>query len=252
MEDIDPPRESKGAADAILATLEAFDLHWDGDVLYQSTRHEAYDRQVHSLLERGLAFRCGCSRRTLRLAGAGPYPGTCRTRPAERGATAIRVRVGSEVEHFVDGVQGEISERLADSTGDYVIRRRDGLPAYHLAVVVDDAAQGITDVVRGVDLLDSIAVHLHLQRTLGLPTPRYYHVPVVIDAAGFKLSKQTGARAVGAEGRAATAAAVLDLLGARVPAKLRGARPAELWQWAQEAWRIGALRGLRQLKDPAC
>src|SRR5690606_33117867 len=109
-------------------------------------------------------------------------------------------------ESFVDELQGEIRDRLERSFGDYVIRRRDGLPAYHLAVVVDDAAQGVTDVVRGVDLLESTAVHLHLQRALGLPTPRYCHVPVVVDAAGSKLSKQTGARAVDATDTAATAA----------------------------------------------
>ncbi len=253
IEDIDPPREVPGAADEILATLEAFDLAWDGSVLYQSARHDVYDACVEALLERGLAFRCSCSRRELRLEGTGPYPGTCRTRAAHRGATAVRVRVEPGEERFTDGLQGEIRARLDSSFGDYVIRRRDGLPAYHLAVVVDDAAQGVTDVVRGADLLDSTAVHLHLQRALGLPAPRYCHLPVIVDAMGQKLSKQTGARPIERSAAPAVAAAALERLGAKVPNELRGARPAELWRWAAEGgWTVEALRGVRRLSDPAC
>lgn len=252
IEDIDPPRESPGAADAILSTLEAFGLDWDGSVLYQSTRQEVYEARVRDLLAAGLAFRCSCSRRALRLAGHGPYPGTCRAKRLLRATAAVRARVEPREERFVDGLQGEISDRLDRSFGDYVIWRRDALPAYHLAVVVDDAAQGVTDIVRGVDLLDSTFVHLHLQRALGLPSPHYWHLPVVVDEAGQKLSKQTGARALDDAQAAATAARVLELLGAPVPATLRGAPPAELWQWAQDAWRAEGLRGIRELTAPAC
>ena len=250
IEDIDPPREMPGAADEILRTLEAFELEWDGPVLYQSTRRAAYEAACTRLLDAGLAFRCGCTRSALRADNdglTGPYPGTCRAKTRHQHATAVRVRVEPGTERFVDGLQGAIEARLDATTGDYVIWRRDGLPAYHLAVVVDDAEQRVTTVVRGVDLLDSTAVHLHLQRTLGLPAPAYFHVPVVVNADGQKLSKQTGAAPIERRDRHAVAADVLELLGARIPAELLGASPRELWQWATATWRINGLRGRREL-----
>jgi len=253
IEDIDPPRELPGAADEILRTLEAHDLHWDGRVLFQSTRREAYETACTRLLGTGLAFRCSCTRSALRAdndGAIGPYPGTCRTKTHHEEATAIRVRVEPGVERFVDGVQGPIEAKLAATTGDYVIWRRDGLPAYHLAVVVDDAEQGVTTVLRGVDLLDSTGVHLHLQRALGLPTPTYFHVPVVVNADGQKLSKQTGAAPVDRRNPDRMAAEVLELLGATVPPELRGAPPRELWQWATAGWRIDDLSGRRELRVP--
>ena len=254
IEDIDPPREAPGAADEILRALEAFELHWDRDVLYQSTRHDLYESAVADLLRRGLAFACSCSRSAVRAANPDEgtrYPGTCRSRTRHDAPTAIRVRVDPGVHSFVDGVQGEIAADVGAVTGDYVVRRRDGLPAYHLAVVLDDAAQGVTAIVRGVDLLDSTAAHLHLQRTLGFAAPAYWHTPVIVDAAGHKLSKQTGAAAVSLEHASGTAMRVLGLLGAAVPAELSGAPPARLWEWALGHWRIDALRGTRELQEPA-
>ena len=163
----------------------------------------------------------------------------------------MRVRVADQgVVRFVDGLQGPLETALAEATGDYVIWRRDGLPAYHLAVVVDDADEGVTTVVRGVDLLDSTAAHLHLQATLGLPSPAYFHLPVVVNQDGQKLSKQTGAAPIGRSDPGAIAATVLDLLGARVPADLRGAAPGDLWRWAVTNWRIEDLRGRRKLALP--
>jgi len=253
IEDIDPPREMPGAADEILRTLEAYELLWDGPIVFQSRRLAAYEAARSKLLIGGRAFHCSCTRSELRGdddGTAGPYPGTCRARTRHERATAVRVRVEPGTERFVDGVQGPIEGKLAATTGDYVIWRRDGLPAYHLAVVVDDADQGVTTVVRGVDLLDSTAVHLHLQRALGLPAPAYFHVPVVVNADGRKLSKQTGAAPVGAAERHRVAAAVLELLGARIPKELRGAPPRELWAWGVANWRIDALRGRRELKPP--
>jgi glutamyl-Q tRNA(Asp) synthetase len=161
----------------------------------------------------------------------------------------VRARVDDATVFFVDGLQGRTDVDLATATGDYVIMRRDGLPAYHLAVVVDDAEQGITSVVRGIDLLESTAAHIHLQRALGLATPRYWHLPVVVNTAGQKLSKQTGAAAVAHE--AAVATTVLDLLGAEPPAGLRGAPPSELWEWAGENWSLENLRARRSLAAPA-
>ena len=251
IEDIDPPREVRGAADEILHTLEAYELFWDGPAIFQSARRAAYDYACARLLSSGLAFQCSCTRSALRPDGdgpAGPYPGTCRQRTSHDQATALRVRVADRsVVRFVDGLQGPMETELDKVTGDYVIWRRDGLPAYHLAVVVDDADERVTTIVRGVDLLDSTAVHLHLQATLGLPTPAYFHLPVVVNAEGQKLSKQTGAAPIGQSNPSATAATVLELLGARIPAELRGAPPRELWAWAAADWRIEELRGRRAL-----
>jgi glutamyl-Q tRNA(Asp) synthetase len=150
---------------------------------------------------------------------------------------------------FVDALQGVVTTDLAATVGDYVIVRRDGLPAYHLAAVVDDAEQLVTSVVRGIDLLDSTPAHLHLQTALGLPRPAYCHLPVVVNAAGQKLSKQTGAAAV--TPNSANAVAVLELLGAAVPQALRGERPAALWQWALKNWSVEKLRARQSLAAPA-
>jgi glutamyl-Q tRNA(Asp) synthetase len=252
IEDIDPPREAPGAADSILRTLEAFELHWDRSALFQSRRRSEHEAAVAGLLETGRAFRCSCSRSSLRETADGParrYPGTCRRKTRHDHATAVRVRVDPGPERFVDGLQGEIAADLAATVGDYVVWRRDDLPAYHLAVVLDDAAQGVTTVVRGVDLLDSTAVHLHLQRTLGLRAPRYVHLPVVENAAGQKLSKQTGAAPVAAEAASTVARQVLRLLGLSVPSELTGAPPGALWRWAAERWDMTRLQGRRAWRE---
>jgi glutamyl-Q tRNA(Asp) synthetase len=251
IENIDPPREIPGAADEILRTLEAYELLWDGPVVFQSARRATYEAACSRLLNTGLAFHCSCTRSALRTdndGAIGPYPGTCRAKTGDEHATAVRVRVEPGTEQFTDGVQGPIETKLNETTGDYLIWRRDGLPAYHLAVVVDDAEQQVTTVVRGVDLLDSTAVHLHLQRTLGLPAPAYFHVPVVVNADGQKLSKQTGAAPISRSEPHRVAATVLDILGARIPHELRGAPPRELWAWGTAHWRIDGLRGCRELR----
>jgi glutamyl-Q tRNA(Asp) synthetase len=250
IENIDPPREARGAVDRILAALEAFDLHWDSEPLFQSTRIDDYERLALDLLERGLAYRCSCSRRDIRKQSKpGPlgfrYPGTCRNRRRHRGVTAIRARADGARGSFEDGLQGTCRYDVSATTGDYVIFRSDGLPAYHLAVVADDAWQGVTHVVRGVDLLELTGLQIHLQGLLGLPTPAYLHFPVVVNANGQKLSKQTGARAVDPAAAAETAREILHYLGLEVPREMCGARPAELWTWAAPRWRITSLRGRR-------
>jgi glutamyl-Q tRNA(Asp) synthetase len=247
IEDIDPPREVAGAADEILHTLEAFDLEWDGDVVFQSTRLDVYREAAQSLLAAGLAFHCRCSRSEIRAGNdgqAGRYPGTCRERRLPAGDAAVRVRVEPGIVALADELQGPSDTDLAGTTGDYVVVRRDELPAYHLAVVVDDAAQGVTNVVRGIDLLESTPAHDHLQRALKLPIPRYCHLPVLVNAQGQKLSKQTGATAVTAH-EPGIAADVLRLLGLTVPAELMRERPRVLWQWAIERWDPAHLRGIR-------
>ena len=253
IEDIDPPREVPGAAADILRTLESLGLEWDRSVLYQSSRQDAYRETAERLLTAGLAFRCDCSRSAIRAANDatfGRYLGTCRAKALTGPGAAIRVRVAEpSLIRFVDGVQGEQATRLDATTGDYIVLRRDGLPAYHLAVVLDDAAQGVTTIVRGVDLLDSTAAHVHLQGVLGAPTPVYWHVPIVVNAQGQKLSKQTGAAPVSA-GDSGVAVRALELLGVNVPTELRAEPPRSLWQWAQTHWRIESLRDRRAVTEP--
>jgi glutamyl-Q tRNA(Asp) synthetase len=250
IEDIDPPREAPGAAATILRTLEAFGLEWDREVLYQSSRMAAYAAAAEGLIGARLAFRCSCTRSTIRAGNeTRRYPGTCRRKRLTSADTAIRALVEPGIIELDDQLQGTVVTHLTDTTGDYVIVRRDGLPAYHLAAVVDDAAADITTVVRGVDLLDSTAAHIHLQRLLGLRTPDYYHLPVVVNEQGQKLSKQTGATAV-VEAAPGVAARVLALLGLEVPAELSGAQPKTLWQWALGRWAIEMLRARRAIAAP--
>lgn len=201
MEDLDPPREVPGASQDILATLAAFGLTSDESVLWQSTRGEAYAEALERLAAGGHVYGCSCSRSEIAAAAAaaglppGVYPGTCRA-GAHGPIRALRFNVDDATVEFDDRWCGHVGQRLARDVGDFVVRRADGLWAYQLAVVVDDAAQGVTDVVRGADLLDNTPRQILLQRALGLPTPRYLHVPVVTSQAGEKLSKQTGARAL--------------------------------------------------------
>ncbi len=255
IEDLDPPREVPGAAAAILAALETLGLHWDGPVLYQSARAERYREALASLERAGHAYRCACSRarvarRARRHGPLGPvYPGTCRAGTVDDGPHAVRVRVDGAAVSFEDRLQGRHGARLAESVGDFVVRRRDGLTAYHLAVVVDDAEQGVTDVVRGADLLEATWCHLHLQRLLGLPAPRYLHLPVATAPDGSKLSKQTGAAPVDLRRPGAALERALTFLGHPVPAALRGAPPAELLAWAVSRWSVRRVPPVR--KRPA-
>lgn len=218
IEDIDPPRELPAAKTWILDALRVHGLHWDGDVLLQSDRDPAYQQALQTLADAGMLFRCTCTRRQLRAHG-GVYPGTCRERgmaavPADQ-PHALRVRIpdgkASRI-RFHDRLRGDCEFDLAADQGDFIVRRKDGLWAYQLAVVVDDAFQGITDVVRGVDLLDSTPRQIHLQRLLGLPTPRYLHLPVLVDSGGDKLSKQQGALGLDLSRPAANLARVLTWL----------------------------------------
>jgi len=254
IDDIDPPREVPRAADRILATLEAFDLEWDRAVHYQSGRLAGYAAVAQSLLEDGQAFHCSCTRSELRKTSeigelGAWYPGFCRTRSTHDRATAIRLRVHQCEVNFVDGLQGAQSHNLSTLTGDYVIMRKNALPAYHLAAVLDDIEFGITHVVRGIDLLLATAVHIHLQGVLGAPSPEYLHVPILINGAGQKLSKQTGAAAIDDRTAPSIAVTLLGYLGVRTPKELVGAQPRELWSWAAEAWDPASLAGLTRLSE---
>jgi glutamyl-Q tRNA(Asp) synthetase len=219
IEDLDTPRVQPGAADDILRTLERFGLGWDGPVLYQSHRAAVYERALVTL--QAQTYWCGCTRReiadsSLGVAadGAQIYPGTCRGGLASgKSPRALRVRTTPERISWVDRVQGPQGQILEREIGDFVLLRADRQVAYQLAVVVDDAEQGVTDVVRGADLLDSTPRQIFLQRLLGHATPRYLHVPAAVNAAGEKLSKQTGAQPVDVDAKSALLRRALAFLG---------------------------------------
>jgi glutamyl-Q tRNA(Asp) synthetase len=220
MEDLDVGRVVPGAAEEILDTLRRYGLDWDGEVVHQSQRIALYERALQSLRERGLVYDCGCSRAELRSAASAPvgrepvYPGTCRDGiPAGRVARAVRFRVPEGVVGFDDLLKGRVEENVARETGDFVVKRADGVFAYQLAVVVDDAEQGVTQVVRGADLLTSTPRQIALQRALGLPTPAYAHLPLALNADGSKISKRDGAVPLDPTRVAETLEAVYRILG---------------------------------------
>lgn len=255
IEDIDAPRTVPGAADGIIATLRRFGFHWDGEIVWQHQRQSAYAAALDALRARGMLYPCACSRRemadsALTRDGARRYAGTCRDGlPAGRVPRAWRVRADGTV-RFADRVQGPQHQSLPDEVGDFVVFRADGQYAYQLAVVVDDAAAGITHIVRGADLLDSTARQIHLQQVLGYPTPRYAHLPVVVNQAGEKLSKQTLATAIDARPPAEALVAALTFLGQNPPNALRSATVAEVWAWATAHWSLATVPAQRQQTVP--
>lgn len=255
VEDIDPPREVPGATDRILSALESYGFEWDGPVTYQSASRDAHDEAIRNLVDAGKIYRCGCSRRDLTEAPRGPlgtiYPGTCRD-GSDAVAAAQRVVTDDVPIEFTDRLQGPQAQRLESESGDFIVLRRDGLIAYQLAVVVDDYLQGITDVVRGIDLMDSTPRQIRLQQLLGHPTPAYCHIPVAVNEFGQKLSKSHGAKAVTLDRKSAAVFAALAMLGQDPPQDLRGASPAEIWAWAIANWNIDVLRGQSEIPhDPA-
>jgi len=237
IEDLDPPRTVAGSAERQLGALARFGLIPDEPASYQSrfrTRHEA---AIARLLDTGLAYPCGCTRRDLPADGI--YPGTCRQGiPPERRARSIRFRVEDTAITFPDQVLGQQHQIPARQSGDFVIRRADNLIAYQLAVVVDDAAAGVTDVVRGADLLDSTGRQILLQRAFGLPTPRYLHLPIVVDRQGRKLSKSQADDPIAALPVSATLALALNALG-HFPPALDGIDA--LHDWATDNWDPGRI-----------
>jgi glutamyl-Q tRNA(Asp) synthetase len=256
IEDIDPPREQPGADSAIIATLEAYGFEWDGPVIYQSRNTDRHQDLVDLLLRNGTAYRCTCSRRDLAGAPRGPlgtiYPGTCRS-GCRGGDAAIRIRVDDRNVGFVDKLQGHQEQNLAADSGDFIIKRRDGLIAYHLAVVADDADQGITEIVRGIDLMDSTPRQIYLQSQLSFVTPSYMHIPVINNPQGQKLSKLTGAVAIPRSDPGPILQAALAALGQKPPSALCELPVADVWSWAIENWQPDVMRGERQIgadKDP--
>ena len=252
MEDLDPPREKQGAADDILRTLEAFGFEWEGEILYQSRREEAYRAALDKLDSDGYTYPCICSRREIAEAGLagqeGPrYPGTCRAGITSNHASqAIRLITTNVAQTFTDRICKRIDQDLEHDIGDFVIRRSDGLFAYQLAVVVDDAEQEITHIVRGADLLLSTPRQIYLQRLLGLQTPDYAHLPLVLDDQGRKLSKQDQAHPVRKTNPLPALIDAVRFLNQPLPSELPS-NLVEFWEWATDNWtlnRVPVTRGV--------
>ncbi|MDR1935314.1 MAG: tRNA glutamyl-Q(34) synthetase GluQRS [Candidatus Accumulibacter sp.] len=255
IEDIDAPRTTPGAGDGILRTLEGFGFEWDGEVVFQSRRLDLYHAALVSLQLAGLVYPCACSRSevaaqaTRRSVDGGLlYPGTCRAGlRAGAAARAWRLRVPDREFVFQDRVQGEARQNLEREVGDFVLLRADGQYAYQLAVVADDAAQGVNAVVRGVDLLDSTARQIWLQQCLGLPAPSHAHLPVAVNPAGEKLSKQTRAPAIDPAQGVGLLARALRFLGQPVPAEAEGMALADFWRWAIGTWKLSRVPAVRAI-----
>jgi glutamyl-Q tRNA(Asp) synthetase len=271
IEDLDTPRTIKGAADEILGMLEAYGLQWDENIIYQSQRTAAYEETFRRLNEAGAVYPCACSRKeiadsALHRGDEFVYPGTCRNGvPRGREGHAWRVRTdldlsshalaggngnsknGNGIVKFSDALQGYITQHLEKEVGDFVVLRADGLFAYQLAVVVDDDAQGITHVVRGVDLLYSTPRQIYLQRLLGLNTPAHMHLPVAVNAQGEKLSKQTLAQPVERSNSTSTLFDALVFLGQQPPIELGAGTTGQILAWAIDNWQPETLLNCRQL-----
>lgn len=258
MEDVDTPRNVPGAADDILRTLEAFGFAWDGPVWVQSQRRAAYQAALEALRRAGRVYGCLCSRSQIAAAGqrravdgGWVYPGSCRDAGHAALELAQRLRIEPGEVAFTDRIQGEVAQDLAAAVGDFVLRRADGVFAYQLAVVVDDAAQDITDVVRGADLLASTPRQIMLQRLLGHATPGYAHLPVATNPAGEKWSKQTLAPALAPEAANLLLWRALRFLGQAAPEELARAPLAELWTWAIAHWSLAKIPRQAAISAPA-
>jgi glutamyl-Q tRNA(Asp) synthetase len=243
IEDLDRPREIAGSADGILRTLQQFGFEWDGPVTRQSDRAQRYEGALSSLQANDRIFACTCSRARLRSqAGAQfedelRYPGTCRARrPAGVEPAAIRVRVDPGYVQFTDRIQGTYRQNVAQSVGDFILKRRDQIYAYVLAVTVDDAAQGVTHIVRGADLLDNTPRQIYLQRLLGIAEPSYAHVPVLTEPDGAKLAKSRRSVHLNRGSALPQLCSVFSLLGLAPPTALASATIAEAWHWAIAQW----------------
>ncbi|WP_332095599.1 tRNA glutamyl-Q(34) synthetase GluQRS [Methylomonas rhizoryzae] len=247
IDDLDTPRNISGAADDILRCLQRFGLQWDGEVYYQSRHVDAYQRELTGLARHGLLYACRCSRKD--LAEHAVYPGYCRDLglPLEPGTT-WRLKTRDRLIAFEDAIQGHFEQNVGLEHGDFVVRRKDDIVAYQCAVVVDDYLQGISHVVRGADLLESTIKQRYLQTLLGYPQPHYRHLPVIVDAQGQKLSKQTLATPVDERNPRQTLFLLLQLLRQDPPSGLNEATLADQLEWAIVHWQPNRLSGLRAVQ----
>jgi glutamyl-Q tRNA(Asp) synthetase len=250
IDDLDTPRNVKGAVSAILTTLDTFGLHWDDDVVYQSQCLAVYSEVLNELANKHLIYPCCCSRKDLatRQPATDIYSGICRDKITLPDTPyALRIKTDSRTISFEDGLQGLFSHHLAEQQGDFILKRKDQIIAYQFAVVIDDDRQHINQVVRGIDLLAETPKQIYLQQLLGLPSPDYMHVPIIVDAQGYKLSKQTRATAVDLATPQATIFELLGLLKQNPPTELQHASVAELINWAVVNWRPEKLKSLKQV-----
>lgn len=258
MEDLDKPREIPGAAESILKTLSALGFGWDSEIIYQSQRTDIYQAAFDQLMNQDLVYPCSCSRREIAdsasrgIEGA-IYPGTCLKQEIKpNSALAWRVKTRDEVLSINDAIQTNhhktgLSQNLAKDIGDFVLKRVDGYFAYQLAVVVDDAEQGVTHIVRGADLLSSTPRQIYLQTLLKLKQPHYAHVPIAVNQAGEKLSKQTFAKAIDSSQAAKTLVKALQFLGQTPPPQLQDTPVEDVWQWTFEHWDLQKIPAVFQM-----
>ncbi|OOE36667.1 tRNA glutamyl-Q(34) synthetase GluQRS [Salinivibrio kushneri] len=240
IEDIDPPREQPGAASDILRTLEAFGFAWDGEVRYQSQHLSDYQAQIDAWLSAGQAYHCTCTRRQIKEAG-GVYPGWCRDKDKGAQAAAVRLKSPVEVLAFQDRLHGTLGLDAHLANEDFIIKRRDGLYAYNLAVVLDDIDQGVTDIVRGADLIMPTGRHIALYQQLGQPVPRYLHLPLAVNAEGHKLSKQNRAPAIDNQAPLPALRAAMTFLGLHGVAEQEVESPTQLLDLAVKRWSLAQI-----------
>lgn len=252
IDDLDTPRNVSGSISDILYTLDTFGLHWDDAVDFQSRHNDEYEQALNFLAESDLIYRCVCSRKTLsRSDGRQPhvYPGLCRNRYTHTDRPhALRIKTDTRTIEFADDLQGTIIHNLATEDGDFILKRKDGIVAYQLAVVIDDTRQRISHVVRGFDLLEETPKQIYLQQILGLNLPHYMHVPVIVDQDGQKLSKQTLATAVDRHAPQQTLFRLLHLLLQNPPSELASAPVKELIDWAIAHWNPDRLKNIRAFR----
>ena len=242
MDDIDLTRKVEGADTQIIKTLEAFGFEWHDKIIYQSRQIKHYEQAIEQLIEQSLVFPCLCSRKQIAESGTGIYPGTCRERHyPEKKQHALRILAKNNDIEFIDKVMGKQSQNIARDCGDFIVKRRDGLFAYQLAIVVDDARQNITEIVRGADLVDSTPRQIYLQQLLHYPTPGYCHLPLVVDAAGNKISKSEGAAKINIKSKEKQLVNALRFLGQNPAEDLAKSSINDIWLWAIKHWKINSV-----------
>jgi glutamyl-Q tRNA(Asp) synthetase len=256
IENLDKPREIPAASYEILRALEILGMEWDHKVIYQDQRKDTYENILTILNKRGLTYSCTCTRKEIAdssITGISGqiYGGTCRNNVRNEGRTgAVRIKTDNNIIEFEDSLHGLISQRLESETGDFILRRSDEIYAYQLAVVADDATQGITNVVRGADLLDSTPRQIYLQRLLGYPTPTYMHLPVAVNNRGEKLSKQTKAALLDVSNPVKQLIEAVNFLGQEPPIELLGNNISSFWEWAIENWHPEKIHKKRTIPFP--
>ena len=249
IDDLDPPREVQGAAKDILKTLQAYGLHWDNDVIYQSQRYPAYDKIISQLNSQHICYACACTRKSIKESG-GIYQGHCRDQHLPMTNHALRLNMSclnNPITHFYDQLQGDVYINHQEAQEDFIVKRKDGLYGYNLAVVIDDINQGITEIVRGADLLPTTGKQIALYRLLNIEPPSYVHLPLAVTSPGQKLSKQNHALAIDKNNPIPTLLKALEFLGYNLTKELEGLNCNEILQWATKGWSLEMLPKKREI-----